>query len=165
MAGLANLNHAYDLSDALSDCWVENAYSQSLSLEQARSLGQALHLLPSRRHPRAGSPRGPGAVPVSHHRRHAREQEGGKTYGSKRVRSTNPSWHGKKQLEANSPELVDNEERAARAGWPAAPESAAICRPRLNAIGVPKAKACWLSTASTLVSSRAIKGGAPQATS
>jgi hypothetical protein len=34
-----------------------------------------------------------------------------------------------------------------------------------NAIAVPKAKACWLSTASTLVSSSAIKGGAPQATS
>jgi hypothetical protein len=62
---------------------------------------------------------------------------------------------GKNQLAANYPE--DNEERAARAEWPAAPESAAICPPRLNAIAVHKAKACWLSTASTLVSSSAIK--------
>src|SRR5215831_9900652 len=35
MAGLAILKHAYDLSDALSDRWLENPYSQSLSLEQA----------------------------------------------------------------------------------------------------------------------------------
>jgi len=40
----------------------------------------------------------------------------GKEVGSKRIRSTNPSWHGKNQLEVDSPKLVDNEERAARVG-------------------------------------------------
>jgi hypothetical protein len=53
---------------------------------------------------------------------------------SRIIRSKNPSWHGKKQLKNlnKAPEPEDDEERTARAGWPAAPASAAICRPRLT---------------------------------
>ena len=47
----------------------------ALLMEQARSLGQTLRLVLGRRHPRAGLPRGRGAVPAGHHRRHAGRQE------------------------------------------------------------------------------------------
>src|SRR5262249_34975274 len=46
------------------------------ALEQARSLGQTLHLLLGRRHSRAGPSRRHRAMPADHHRSHTRGQEG-----------------------------------------------------------------------------------------
>jgi hypothetical protein len=45
-------------------------------LEQARSLGQTLHLLLGRRHSRAGPSRRQRPMPADHHRSHTRGQEG-----------------------------------------------------------------------------------------
>src|SRR5262249_4409446 len=46
------------------------------ALEQARSLGQTLHLLLGRRHSRAGPSRRQRAMPADHYRSHTRGQEG-----------------------------------------------------------------------------------------
>src|SRR5262249_17514475 len=45
-------------------------------VEQARSLGQTLHLLLGRRHSRAGPSRRHRPMPADHHRSHTRGQEG-----------------------------------------------------------------------------------------
>src|SRR6266508_1467281 len=49
---------------------------RACALEQARSLGQTLHLLLGRRHSRAGPSRRHRAMPADHHRSHTRGQEG-----------------------------------------------------------------------------------------
>src|SRR5947208_8657933 len=56
---------------------LKEAWSEEHARWSRRDLSaKRLRLLLGRRHPRAGSPRGRGAVPAGHHRRHAGRQEG-----------------------------------------------------------------------------------------
>jgi hypothetical protein len=56
----------------LSDHWTPQGglVRRAHALEQARSLGQTLHLLLGRRHSRAGPSRRHHAMPADHHRSH-----------------------------------------------------------------------------------------------